>query len=234
MVCKFVVLAAVVAVARAGIIAAPVASSYSSVTHHHGALAYAAHPVAAVAAPVAYAYHAPAPIVKVAAPVVKTIVKEVAVPDAPAHYDFEYGVNDATTGDVKTQKESRDGDSVTGMYSVVQPDGSTRIVEYTANDKDGFNAVVKTEAGPAPAPEPVKKEAATEATPAPSTEATIVKYHAPLLHHAPLVHHAPLAYHAPIVKYHAPLAYHAPVVKYHAPVASYHHVAPSYTTVVHH
>lgn len=31
----------------------------------------------------------------------------------------------------------------TGAYSLVEPDGSLRIVEYTADDKSGFNAVVK-------------------------------------------------------------------------------------------
>lgn len=29
-----------------------------------------------------------------------------------------------------------------GSYSVVEPDGSTRTVHYTADDKNGFQAVV--------------------------------------------------------------------------------------------
>ncbi|XP_074100639.1 uncharacterized protein LOC141528471 isoform X2 [Cotesia typhae] len=58
-------------------------------------------------------------------------------------YTFNYGVHDPHTGDVKTQHEIRDGDVVHGSYSVNEPDGSVRIVEYTADDHNGFNAVVK-------------------------------------------------------------------------------------------
>ncbi|XP_008548266.1 histidine-rich protein PFHRP-II isoform X2 [Microplitis demolitor] len=58
-------------------------------------------------------------------------------------YTFNYGVHDPHTGDVKTQHEVRDGDVVHGSYSVNEPDGSVRIVEYTADDHNGFNAVVK-------------------------------------------------------------------------------------------
>ncbi|RLU23972.1 hypothetical protein DMN91_004180 [Ooceraea biroi] len=63
-------------------------------------------------------------------------------------YTFNYGVHDPHTGDVKTQHEVRDGDVVHGSYSVNEPDGSVRIVEYTADDHNGFNAVVK-KVGPA-------------------------------------------------------------------------------------
>lgn len=71
-------------------------------------------------------------------------------------YTFNYGVHDPHTGDVKTQHEVRDGDVVHGSYSVNEPDGSVRIVEYTADDHNGFNAIVK-KVGPAlhPAPKPV-------------------------------------------------------------------------------
>lgn len=31
----------------------------------------------------------------------------------------------------------------TGAYSLAEPDGTTRIVEYTADKHNGFNAVVK-------------------------------------------------------------------------------------------
>ncbi|XP_011256320.1 cuticle protein 7 [Camponotus floridanus] len=63
-------------------------------------------------------------------------------------YTFNYGVHDPHTGDVKTQHEVRDGDVVHGSYSVNEPDGSVRIVEYTADDHNGFNAIVK-KVGPA-------------------------------------------------------------------------------------
>lgn len=71
-------------------------------------------------------------------------------------YTFNYGVHDPHTGDVKTQHEVRDGDVVHGSYSVNEPDGSVRIVEYTADDHNGFNAVVK-KVGPVLHPVPVAK-----------------------------------------------------------------------------
>ncbi|CAG4941723.1 unnamed protein product [Parnassius apollo] len=58
-------------------------------------------------------------------------------------YAFDYSVKDPHTGDHKTQWESRDGDVVKGAYSLAEPDGTTRIVEYTADKHNGFNAVVK-------------------------------------------------------------------------------------------
>ncbi|XP_026740006.1 cuticle protein 19-like [Trichoplusia ni] len=58
-------------------------------------------------------------------------------------YSFDYSVADPHTGDHKTQWESRDGDVVKGAYSLAEPDGTTRIVEYTADKHNGFNAVVK-------------------------------------------------------------------------------------------
>ncbi|KAL0266554.1 UNVERIFIED_CONTAM: hypothetical protein PYX00_009064 [Menopon gallinae] len=57
-------------------------------------------------------------------------------------YSFNYGVNDAHTGDIKQQTEHRDGDVVKGQYSLVEPDGSVRTVDYTADPINGFNAVV--------------------------------------------------------------------------------------------
>lgn len=63
-------------------------------------------------------------------------------PAAPYH--FEYGVKDLHTHDIKSQKEVSDGHgNVKGSYSLVEPDGSTRVVEYTADHEHGFNAVVK-------------------------------------------------------------------------------------------
>lgn len=58
-------------------------------------------------------------------------------------YKYEYGVNDAHTGDNKHQWEIRDGDVVKGEYSLKEADGTTRVVSYTADDHNGFNAVVK-------------------------------------------------------------------------------------------
>ncbi|CAH0557232.1 unnamed protein product, partial [Brassicogethes aeneus] len=83
------------------------------------------------------------------APVVKTVpsVDYVAYPK----YEFKYGVADGHTGDQKTQSEVRDGDVVKGSYSLVEPDGTVRTVTYTADDHNGFNAVV-TRAGHASHP----------------------------------------------------------------------------------
>ncbi|XP_068620753.1 cuticle protein 18.6-like [Battus philenor] len=58
-------------------------------------------------------------------------------------YEFNYAVNDPSTGDNKAQWERRNGDSVKGAYSLVEPDGNVRVVEYTADSVRGFNAVVR-------------------------------------------------------------------------------------------
>ncbi|CAG9814372.1 unnamed protein product [Phaedon cochleariae] len=61
---------------------------------------------------------------------------------APPKYEFKYGVQDHKTGDQKEQQEVRVGDVVKGQYSLVEPDGTIRIVKYTADDHNGFNAIV--------------------------------------------------------------------------------------------
>ncbi|XP_071455819.1 adult-specific cuticular protein ACP-20-like [Hetaerina americana] len=58
-------------------------------------------------------------------------------------YNFDYGVSDHKTGDMKNQWETRDGDVVKGAYSLHEADGTVRVVEYTADKHNGFNAVVK-------------------------------------------------------------------------------------------
>lgn len=72
------------------------------------------------------------------------VLKEVEA-DAPAEYEFSYSVRDDTTGDVKNQEESRKGDDVKGSYSLIDADGFQRIVEYTADAENGFNAFVRRE-----------------------------------------------------------------------------------------
>ncbi|KAK9511718.1 hypothetical protein O3M35_000326 [Rhynocoris fuscipes] len=62
---------------------------------------------------------------------------------APAQYKFDYAVHDPHSGDVKSQWEERDGDAVKGSYTVHDPDGSVRTVEYYADKENGFNAIVK-------------------------------------------------------------------------------------------
>ncbi|XP_016998081.2 uncharacterized protein [Drosophila takahashii] len=66
--------------------------------------------------------------------------------EEPKHhpkYEFDYGVKDTKTGDIKQQWESRDGDKVKGGYTMKEADGRTRIVEYTADSHNGFQATVK-------------------------------------------------------------------------------------------
>lgn len=61
---------------------------------------------------------------------------------AHPQYKFSYGVADPHTGDHKSQQEERDGGVVKGSYTVADPDGTLRTVHYTADDHNGFNAVV--------------------------------------------------------------------------------------------
>ncbi|KAJ2946168.1 hypothetical protein O0L34_g5102 [Tuta absoluta] len=69
------------------------------------------------------------------------------VVDYHAHPKFEFGykVDDHHTGDHKQQHEHRDGDHVKGEYSLKQPDGSVRHVEYHGDHHTGFHANVKHE-----------------------------------------------------------------------------------------
>ncbi|XP_065163190.1 uncharacterized protein [Atheta coriaria] len=62
---------------------------------------------------------------------------------AHPQYAYKYGVEDPHTHDIKSQEEHRDGDVVKGHYKLVQPDGRIRIVHYTADDHNGFNADVQ-------------------------------------------------------------------------------------------
>jgi hypothetical protein len=64
---------------------------------------------------------------------------------APAEYEFGYVVHDEHTGDIKHQKESRDGDKVEGEYSFIEPDGYRRTVRYSADKHTGFTARVYRE-----------------------------------------------------------------------------------------
>lgn len=98
--------------------------------------AIAAAPLAA-AAPVIAAKAAPV----VAAPV--AVAARIEEADAYPQYQYAYNVQDALTGDSKTQEETRDGDIVKGSYSLIEPDGSRRTVNYYADPINGFNAVVQ-------------------------------------------------------------------------------------------
>lgn len=79
----------------------------------------------------------PAPI---AAPVAVT---KLDYADSYPQYQFAYTVQDALTGDSKAQEETRDGGIVKGSYSLIEPDGVRRTVNYYADPVNGFNAVVQ-------------------------------------------------------------------------------------------
>ncbi|KAF2903242.1 hypothetical protein ILUMI_02938 [Ignelater luminosus] len=197
---KIVIFAALIAATKAGVV------GYGAAPAAH--FAYASPAIAAapayarVAAPVAYA--APA-IAKVAAPVAYAApAAKVEEYDPHPQYSYAYDIQDGLTGDSKSQHEVRDGDVVQGSYSVIDPDGTKRTVEYTADPHNGFNAVVHKEPlGVAvKAVAPVAKVAAA---PVAYAAPAIAKYAA-----------APVAYAAPIAKYAAaPVAYAAPVAKYY-------------------
>ncbi|XP_073815356.1 cuticle protein-like [Musca autumnalis] len=137
--------------------------------------------------------------------------------DPHPQYSYGYDVKDAISGDSKTAVETRDGGFVQGQYSLNDADGYRRIVDYTSDPINGFNAVVRREPLVAAVAAPVVKAAVAApvvAAPAPVVKAAVA---------------APFAYAAaaPVVKaayatapftYAAPAAYAAsPVVKTVAP-----------------
>lgn len=81
------------------------------------------------------------PVNVVATPALAKISEEPA--DSAPKYSFAYDVQDVLTGDSKTHFENRDGDVVRGQYSFNEPDGTRRIVDYTADSVNGFTAVVR-------------------------------------------------------------------------------------------
>jgi hypothetical protein len=91
---------------------------------------------------------------------------------APAQYEFKYGVRDDHTQDIKEQAEKRVGDKVEGYYKLLEADGTTRTVNYSADKHTGFQAqVVRSGHAAHPAAAPAQKLVAspvlTYANPAP-------------------------------------------------------------------
>lgn len=85
------------------------------------------------------------PVVPAAAvPIAKLEIDNTSFDPYP-QYSYAYDVQDTLTGDAKSQHESRNGDVVSGSYSLLEADGTRRIVEYTADPVNGFNAVVRRE-----------------------------------------------------------------------------------------
>ncbi|XP_045483698.1 larval cuticle protein A3A-like [Harmonia axyridis] len=185
---KFIVFAAVLAYANAGnLIGAPLAAP----------LAYAA--PAALATPL---------VTKVAAPLA---VARAEPYDPNPQYQFGYDVQDPITGDSKNQVESRSGDVVQGQYSLNDADGTRRIVDYTADPINGFNAVVRKE--------PLVAKAVVAAPAVAAVRAAPVVAAAPLIRSAPLIAQhalsAPLIRSAPVLAtsaYSTPLIHSSPLL----------------------
>ncbi|KAL7297792.1 hypothetical protein TKK_0008825 [Trichogramma kaykai] len=136
---------------------------------------------------VAYASAGFVPVVPVARTVVTQTVEDY---DHHPQYSFNYGVSDSLSGDHKSQHETRDGDKVTGSYSLIDADGTKRIVDYTADDVNGFNAVVRKE--PLAVAAPVVKTVAAVAPAATYAAAPAYAYQAAA---------------APVTSYSAPAVY---------------------------
>ncbi|CAO1326027.1 unnamed protein product [Diamesa serratosioi] len=89
------------------------------------------------------AYYPQQTLVKTIQP---TIVKQVVhTAEAPANYDFNYAVNEQSTGDVHSQWEKAENGVIRGTYQMNDADGFLRTVEYTADDVNGFQANVRRE-----------------------------------------------------------------------------------------
>ncbi|XP_045493349.1 extensin-1-like [Colias croceus] len=199
---KLIALCAFAAVASAGLVPAGVhyssaaAVSSQNIVRHDQPQAYAnpavyhAAPAAVYQAAPAQVYHAaPAPVAYHAAPVhyAAPVAKVLAQPEEFAHpkYDFSYAVSDPHTGDDKQQQESRDGDVVKGSYSFHEADGSIRTVEYSADDHNGFNAVVHNSA---PTAAPVVYKQAVAPVVYKQAAAPVYTHAAPVYAHAAPAH----------------------------------------------
>ncbi|XP_022207474.2 cuticle protein 19 [Nilaparvata lugens] len=144
--------------------------------------------------PVEYPFGYAAPVAAYHAPVAYAAVPKVEEYSHPK-YAFNYGVKDTHTGDIKSQTEERDGDVVKGQYSLLEADGTTRTVDYTADAHSGFNAVV-TKSGHAVHPAKAVAYAAPAAYVSHAAPAAYVSHAAPAAY---VSHAAPAAYvaHAP-------------------------------------
>uniref|UniRef100_A0ABD2X2Y8 Uncharacterized protein n=1 Tax=Trichogramma kaykai TaxID=54128 RepID=A0ABD2X2Y8_9HYME len=175
---NFVLFAALVATSRSLVIKPEAAVPVAAVTPLPPLVPLAAtHPL--------YYGHHPAGVAPVAPAIVKTIHADPRDNPHP-QYSYVYDIADPVTGDVKSQQESRDGDVVRGSYSFIESDGSRRIVDYTADDINGFNAVVRREPGVAPPTGPV----------GPSAPAHVhhQSYNNPLIHQHALAPLPPLSH----------------------------------------
>lgn len=133
--------------AAASYVAVPAVAATARIVTTGGPSSSKAQPSAkAVVAEPAVAEYAVAPVARV---VQVVPVRAEAVQQPDPSYAFAYQVQDQITGDTKSQEETRQGNFVKGRYSLVEPDGTRRTVDYTSDPANGFNAYVhKSEAGP--------------------------------------------------------------------------------------
>lgn len=144
----------------------------------------------------------------------------VPVAHAGADYtSFAYDVADPNTGDYKSQVETRSGGNVVGQYSLLDADGTKRTVDYSADDVNGFNAVVRKDptvvaAAPAVVSTPVVAAPAVVSAPVAGAPAVVAArtYTAPTVYAA-----APAVASAPVV---AARTYAAPSVYASGPVVA--------------
>ena len=113
--------------------------------------------------------------------------------DPNPQYSFSYDIHDSLTGDAKSQTESRDGDVVKGQYSLIEADGTRRIVDYTADSVNGFNAVVHKEGQAQPQLKIAQPQIVAKAL-VPAVQKTYISQPAVAYHAQPAYAHAQPAY----------------------------------------
>lgn len=91
----------------------------------------------------------------------------------PSQYEFGYAVNDPITGDQKDQRETKNGDNVSGYYRTLDSDGLLRTVKYKADDVNGFTAEVVREPVPGAAIKAAVPQQVTRAHAAPAPAALV-------------------------------------------------------------
>ncbi|KAJ0179794.1 hypothetical protein K1T71_004385 [Dendrolimus kikuchii] len=163
-------------------------------------------------------------------------------------YEYKYEVSDHQTGDRKSHWETRNGDVVNGAYSLYEPDGSLRTVEYSADSHHGYK-LLKSKEFHAHSSSNLKIIALSAILAISAAGIVPVDHYSPAaaVSSQSIVRHdegqrlakvavaAPVAYHAAPVAYHsAPVAYQtAPV--YNAAPAHYSAAnAVSSQTILHH
>ncbi|CAG9093510.1 hypothetical protein JYU34_012994 [Plutella xylostella] len=148
-------------------------------------------------APYGVAHYGVAPVAHaIAAPIVKQVVRAEPVDPNPA-YSFNYGVADPATGDQKSASETLQNGVVHGSYSLVEPDGHVRRVTYTADNVNGFNAVVERTGGAHAVAAPVAvAPVAKVVAPAPVAVApAYARYSLPAISHGGIISHGGLVGH---------------------------------------